>query len=118
MKSVKFDIQASNAKGNNVTFTIQVTHAMTGTINRFAAEIVGSTKPIVWGHMPTGYYPDGEAISKGEIQKNEIRFGTGEIQRQGTSPFCVYLADSERNKKDRILFQLPVTKYELLKMFK
>lgn len=113
-----FNITAFNAKGESVEMQVEVSHFKEHFLNRYEATIVASSKEIVLGEMPTGYY--GEiAVSKIEPKALlTFQFGSGEINRQRTYPFVVYLKDSDKNKKDRLFFKFPVkNRSELRLMF-
>lgn len=117
MKTVKLSIAATNAKKQNVNVTLSIRHYRAGVAHRFAAQIVESSIPVEWGTQPTGYYSDGTKVTGSQNENNELMFGTGEIERQYTYPFCLFPSGSNGSKNERILFQLPLTKQQLLKQF-
>lgn len=115
MKTVSFNITAKNAKNQQVNFNLSIAHSKKGITHIFTA--TSDVDEIAFGEMPSGYV-DSKAISKIDQNQNGFQFGTGELKRQGTYPFVAYLKSSERNRKDRLFFTIPVSVSELLLMLK
>lgn len=118
MKTQSFNILAKNAKNQSVNLTIEVTHFMAGVSHQFSAKIIDSSLPVVVGESPNGFYGGLVAVHNVTVtDAQSFTFGLGEIKRQRSYPFVVYLSDSQKNKNDRMFFCFPHTEAEFKKLF-